>query len=59
LRSGYVTPFRVNAAFLSAYEVHTLGSSIHEEYWIPADQLPRFSENIVGPTEVIVECYAQ
>src|ERR1700730_1071650 len=43
---GYVTRFEVNAAFLSSYQVQTVGSSLHKEYWIPAEELPQFNENI-------------
>jgi hypothetical protein len=53
--AGYVTRFQVRASFISKYEVHTVGSAIHKEYWIPAADLPRFNENIVGLIEVIGE----
>lgn len=52
---GYVTRFRVRADFLSRYSIHTVGSSIHREYWIPAGDLPEFNQNIVGPIEIIRE----
>lgn len=52
---GYVMRFFVNASFLSSYEVHTVGSSIHKEYWIPAEALGKFNENIIGTIEVIAE----
>ena len=57
--SGYVTRFEVNADYLSRYEVQTVGSRIHQEYWIPAEELDEFNSNIVGKIEVIVEFYAQ
>ncbi|MDQ2730530.1 MAG: hypothetical protein M3Y56_02635 [Armatimonadota bacterium] len=50
---GYVMRFRVRTAFLSRYEVQTAGSAIHQEYWIPAEDLDEFNENIVGPVELI------
>jgi hypothetical protein len=50
--SGYVTRFRVRPSFLERYEVHTVGSSRHREYWIPADELSAFNDNIVGLIEV-------
>lgn len=53
--SGYVTRFQVNATFLAAYEVHTVGSAIHQEYWIPAAELAKFNKNIVGNIELIAE----
>lgn len=50
---GYVTRFQVRSDFLSSYEVHTVGSAIHQEYWIPAEDLDEFNRNIVGKIEVI------
>ncbi|MBD2511144.1 hypothetical protein H6G91_28495 [Nostoc muscorum FACHB-395] len=52
---GYVTRFQVRAEFLSRYSVKTVGGSIHQEYWIPAEDLPEFNRNIVGLIEVISE----
>lgn len=54
-RKGYVTRFRVQADFLSRYEIQTVGGSVHQEYWIPAEDLPDFNRNIVGLIEVIAE----
>jgi hypothetical protein len=28
---------------------------VHQEYWIPAEDLPEFNRNLVGPIEVIAE----
>ena len=52
---GYVTRFRVRADYIRRYDVRTVGSSLHKEYWIPAGDLPAFNDNIVGPIEVIAE----
>ena len=52
---GYVTRFRVRTDYLRAYDVQTVGSSLHQEYWIPAEELPEFNRNLVGPIEVIAE----
>ncbi|WP_435017403.1 hypothetical protein TA3x_005009 [Tundrisphaera sp. TA3] len=52
---GYVTRFRVRKAFLDGYGVQTVGSSRHQEYWIPAEDLPAFNRNLVGEIEVIAE----
>jgi len=53
--SGYVTCFAVQADFLSQYDVHTVGSQTHQEYWIPAEDLDRFNQHIVGTIEVTAE----
>jgi hypothetical protein len=52
-RRGYVTRFQVRKQFLDKYEVKKVGSSIHQEYWIPAADLVEFNHNIVGQIEVI------
>jgi hypothetical protein len=54
-RRGFVTRFQVRTDFLRRYEIKTVGSSIHQEYWIPAEDLPEFNRNIVGVIEVIAE----
>ena len=53
--SGYVTRFEVQVDFLSRYEVQTVGNKTHQEYWIPAEELDRFNQHIVGTIEVIAE----
>ncbi len=52
---GFVTRFRVRARFIEGYEVRTVGGSVHQEYWIPAEDLPEFNRNIVGTIEVVAE----
>lgn len=51
--SGYVTRFEVDSNFLSRYEVQRVGSDLHLEYWIPANELEEFNGHIVGKIEVI------
>lgn len=57
-RSGYVTRFFVRTDFLRQYEIQTVGSSLHQEYWIPATELAEFNRHIVGAIEVIAEFHA-
>jgi hypothetical protein len=56
--SGYVVRFSVRTDFLHQYEVHQVGSAIHQEYWIPAEELVEFNQHIVGPIEVIAEFHS-
>jgi len=53
--AGFVTRFQVDAAFARRYPVHTVGSSVHRELWVPAEDLAEFNRHIVGPIEVIAE----
>jgi hypothetical protein len=54
-RRGYVTRFRVRHDFIARYPRHIVGAAVHEEYWIPAEDLPAFNAALVGPIEVIAE----
>jgi Fe-S cluster assembly ATP-binding protein len=51
---GYVTRFEVEADYLARYDKRVVGSSVHEEYWIPAEELEAFNRHIVGKIEVIM-----
>jgi len=57
--SGYVTRFRVKSDYVARYEVQTVGGSICEELWIPAEELFEFNQNIVGTIEVIAEFHRE
>ena len=51
--AGYVTRFRVRTAFMRRYRVEQVGGSQHTEWWVPAEELEQFNDNIVGEIEVI------
>src|SRR5438034_10674223 len=53
--AGYVTRFTVRAEFAARYPAKTVGSSVHKELWVTAEELAEFNRNIVGPIEVIAE----
>ena len=57
--TGYVLRFQIDATFLSRYPVKTVGAAIHQEYWIPADELAEFNEHLIGPIEVVVSFQAK
>ena len=52
---GYVTRFRVRAAFMAQFPIKTVGGSQHTEWWVPAERLDELNENIVGKIEVVRE----
>ena len=52
---GYVTRFEVVSSYVTRFEVRVVGSSRHEELWVPADELDEFNRHIVGPIQVIGE----
>ena len=51
--AGYVLRFQARTVFLNAYEIHTVGSAEHREYWIPAPELEEFNDRIDGLIESI------
>jgi hypothetical protein len=52
---GYVLRFKVRTEFLGKYDVRTVGSSDHREYWIPAEDLQGLNANIVGGIQIVSE----
>jgi hypothetical protein len=53
--SGYVTRFEIDAAFVQRYQAQTVGSAVHRELWIPAEELAEFNRHIVGQIVVTQE----
>ena len=50
--SGFVTKFAVRTEYVSKFEVQNVGGEIHNELWVPAEELDEFNNNIVGQIEV-------
>ena len=45
---GIVTAFELNEDHYSKYDVQNVGAAIHEELWIPSEELELFNHNISG-----------
>jgi hypothetical protein len=52
---GFVTRFQVRNEYLCNYEIQTAADLHTLEYWIPAEDLGLFNDNIVGIIEVIAQ----
>ena len=50
---GYVLKFIISDNYISKFDIKTVGNSYHQEFWIPAEELNEFNENIIGKIEVI------
>jgi hypothetical protein len=50
--SGYVTRFVVDEAYAARFPKKVVGNKIHEELWVPAEDLEAFNAHIIGPIEV-------
>jgi hypothetical protein len=55
--SGFVTKFTVDADYLAQFEVQNVGGEIHNELWIPAEDLETFNDHIIGQIEVTQSFY--
>jgi len=49
---GYVTKFAVKTEYLRKFKVQNVGGKIHNELWVPSEELDEFNSNIVGKIEV-------
>ncbi|MBL0136099.1 MAG: hypothetical protein IPP79_20050 [Chitinophagaceae bacterium] len=53
--SGFVTEFEVPTSYLSRYPVQNVGGIIHDEHWVPAEELDEFNDQIIGLIRVTKE----
>ena len=49
---GYVTRFEVEMDYLTKFTEECVGSKMHRELWVPAEELDEFNRHIVGLIEV-------
>lgn len=57
--AGFVTRFEVDEAYVARFEVHTVGNSVHQELWVPAEELQEFNRHLLGKIEVVREFYGE
>jgi hypothetical protein len=50
---GIVTAFSLPTAYLQQYPVQNVGNKIHEELWVPSEELEAFNSQIIGGIEII------
>ena len=50
--SGFVTTFKVNTEYIDGFEIQNVGGKIHNELWIPSEEMEKFNNNIQGKIEV-------
>ncbi len=52
---GFVTRFEVEEAYLKQFEIQCVGAAHQTEWWIPAEELEAFNDEIVGQIEIVGE----
>lgn len=50
--TGFVTAFEVDADYISSFKVENVGGPIHNELWIPAEELETFNAHIIGEIKI-------
>ena len=51
--TGFVTTFEIDDAYISQFPVQTVGTSYHQELWIPAEELENFNHHIIGTISLL------
>lgn len=50
---GIVTKFGVDADYAEQFDIKVVGASVHEELWVPAEELGTFNAHIMGDIKVL------
>lgn len=50
---GVVTAFSLPTDYLQKYPIQNVGAAIHEELWVPAEDLEEFNSKIIGGIAII------
>jgi len=53
---GFVTKFKITEEEYLKYKVENVGGKIHNELWVPAEDLEQFNNSIVGVIEITKVC---
>lgn len=56
---GYVTGFHIDYDYISKFEVHTVGASIHEELWVKGEDLEEFNSHIQNNIFILDAFYGE
>ena len=56
---GFVTSFELEADYLSKFKVENVGGAMHNELWVPSEELEEFNQNIVEPIQIIDAFYGE
>jgi hypothetical protein len=57
--AGFVTAFEIPEEYFNRFEIQTVGGDIHQELWVPSEQLAEFNANIVNGIRVEKAFYGE
>lgn len=55
--AGFVTRFEIDDAYAARFPIQVVGGAIHQELWVPAEELGEFNRHLQGPIEVVAAYY--
>jgi hypothetical protein len=53
VKKGFVTKFSLPTEYLARFDRKIVGAKVHEELWVPAEELDEFNSRIIGSIEVV------
>ncbi len=57
--AGFVTKFEVEDSYVKQFDIQIVGSSIHQELWVPATELKEFNLHIIGKITIEAAYYGE
>ncbi len=57
--AGFVTKFEVEDDYVKKFHVRVVGSRIHQELWVPAEELAEFNRHISGKITIEAAYYGE
>ena len=57
--AGFVTNFEVDHAYAQNFDVQVVGNGMHQELWVPAEELEVFNQHIVGLITIEASYYGE
>ena len=57
--AGFVTKFEIEDEYIQNFEIHTVGSKICQELWIPAAELAELNRHIIGKITIEAAYYGK
>lgn len=56
---GFVLRFEIDDEFAARYPIQVVGGRVHQELWVPAEELDEFNAHILEPIEVVAQFYGE
>jgi hypothetical protein len=58
--TGFVTQFDLDEPYINQFPVQVVGgAAVHQELWIPAEELPTFNQHISGQIVIVAAYYGK